>query len=764
MRQMLIHPAWAIQPHLSIAATALQMKYWPMSRRAIAIAAISCLCTVTLLAQSRTTAEPQLPREKIAQQNFGADAPWFLRNIPFLEIDDPAIQQIYYYRWKLYRAHIREIGPQGTTVLEFLPNVPWARQPFTDLNDSASFHITEGRWLRSPTTINNLIDHLYTGGANDRHFSESIAAATNSSTLVTGDPTPALRQLDAMQSIYNGWDDHFDPTRNLYWIEPLLDATEYTISSIDASGAGFTNTPSTGQNHNGFTGGFAFRPSINSYQYANALAIARLATLANKPDLALDYTQRANRLRAAVLQQLWNPTLQHFTDRYQRSTPHVTAGDFIRGRELVGYTPWLYELPPTTQDAPYNTAWQHLLSPSELAGPLGLRTVEPTYPKYLQQYRYDAPTGQPECQWNGPSWPFQTSQALTALANLLDDYPATTLTKSDYLHLLRQYTQQHFLTPNHPDLQEDYNPDTGTPIVGLTRSHHYNHSTYIDLILTGLIGIRPRADNILELDPLIPTTTTPNEQPIRYFALQDVAYHGHNLTILYDADGTRYHSGRGLSIYIDHKHTFGPAPLSRIKIPLPQLRVMGAPGPDSRTRASTTPSPQPSTLKLSSLYITPAPSSAKPRIDLLVNVGIPTGPIATASSTISPTSTSEAIDGRLWFFPEIPNGWSPSPDNTDATSWYSIDLRTPQTISSVELYFFADNQHYIAPSNFHLQYETNNTWQDIPTQTHTPNHPLANGENKITFPPIPTQQLRLLLTNPTHPTTFRLIEIEAFAP
>jgi len=711
------------------------MKYWPMSRRAIALAAISCLCTGALLAQSRTTPEPRLPREKLAQQNFGADAPWFLRNIPFLEIDDPAIQQIYYYRWKLYRSHIREIGLQGATVLEFLPNVPWARQPYTDLNDSASFHIMEGRWLRTPTVINSLIDHLYTGGGNDRHFSESIAAATNASTLVTGDPTPALRNLDAMQSIYNAWDDHFDPTRNLYWIEPLLDATEYTISSIDASSAGFTNTPSTDQNHNGFTGGFAFRPSINSYQYANALAIARLATLANKPDLALDYTHRADRLRTAVLQQLWNPTLQHFTDRYQRSTPYVTAGDFIRGRELVGYTPWLYELPPTTtQDAStYNDAWQHLLNSNELAGPQGIRTVEPTYPKYLQQYRYDAPTGQPECQWNGPSWPFQTSQALTAMANLLDDYPATTITKSNYLHLLRQYTQQHFLTPNHPDLQEDYNPDTGAPIVGLGRSHHYNHSTYIDLILTGLIGLRPRADNILELAPLIPTTTTSNEPPIRYFALQDVAYHGHNLTILYDADGTRYHAGRGLSLYIDHKRTYGPAPLNNIKIPLPP-----------------------------SLPAHPQPT--KPRIDLLVNVGIPTGPTATASSTLSPTSTAEAIDGRLWFFPEIPNGWSPSADNTAPTSWYSIDLRTTQTISSVELYFFADGDHFTVPPSFHLQYQTNNTWQDIPTQTHTPQHPLANGENKITFPPIQTQQLRLLLTNPSHPKTFRLIEIEAFAP
>ena len=204
----------------------------------------------------KAVSEPRLRVERMAAENFGSDAPWFVRNIPFLEIDDPEIQQIYFYRWKLFRSHVREIGEQRTTVVEFLDNVPWARQPYTDLNDSAAFHLMEGRWLRSPATVNSLIDHLYTGGGNDRHFSEWIAAATEKTTFVTGDARPALRQLDAMQHIFNLWDDHLDRERNLYWIEPLLDATEYTISSIDASGAGFEAKASTDQNKNGFTQGF----------------------------------------------------------------------------------------------------------------------------------------------------------------------------------------------------------------------------------------------------------------------------------------------------------------------------------------------------------------------------------------------------------------------------------------------------------------------------------------------------------------------------
>jgi hypothetical protein len=689
-------------------------------------------------AQNSPLKEPAIPREAMSQKYFGADAPWFLSNIPFLEIDDPEIQQIYFYRWKLLRSHIREIGPQGTTILEFLDNVPWARQPYTDLNDSASFHLMEARWMRDPTIVDDLIDHLYTGAANDRHFSESIAAATYATTLVTGDSGPALRHLDTMQYIYNAWDDHFDRARNLYWIEPLPDATEYTISSIDASGAGFTDHPSKDQNHNGFTGGFAYRPSINSYQYANAMAIARIATEARLPDVASDYRERAERLRSAMLVQLWNPELQHFTDRYQRSNPYVTAGDFIRGRELVGYVPWAFELPSHDDSASskaYAEAWSHLLSPDQLAGSHGLRTVEPSYARYLTQYRYDQATGRPECQWNGPSWPFQTSQALTGLANLLDDYPSSAISKADYLRLLRQYTNQHFLSPGKPDIEEDYNPDTGAPIVGLPRSHHYFHSTYIDLILSGLIGIRPRADNVLELDPLVPVQPGTNQR-IRYFALQDLAYHHHDISVFYDEDGSRYHIGAGLSIFVDHRRVSGPGPLAPTRVTL------------SRFSRDITP---------------PTTHTPTQRIDLAVNPGFPDGPIASASSADPAAPVEQAIDGRLWFFPEISNGWSPSPTDIAATSWYQIDLRTPQTIGSIELYFFADGERFAQPSSFQLQYKDGNGWRDIPTQARVPQTSIANGENRIGFPPLRTQQIRIVFKNPPAPARLRLIEAKVFA-
>ena len=145
-----------------------------------------------------------------------------------------------------------------------------------------------------------------------------------------------------------------------------------------------------------------------------------------------------------------------------------------------------------------------------------------------------------------------------------------------------------------------------------------------------------------------------------------------------------------------------------------------------------------------------------------MNPGFPYGPLSSASSADPAAPAEQAVDGRLWFFPEISNGWSPSAPA--GTSWYQIDLRTPQTIGSVELYFFADGEHYQPPPSFQVQYEINAGWKDIPTQARAPQIPLANGENRISFPPVRTQQLRIVFKNPPTPARLRLIEAKTFAP
>lgn len=73
-----------------------------------------------------------------------------------------------------------------------------------------------------------------------------------------------------------------------------------------------------------------------------------------------------------------------------------------------------------------------------------------------------------------------------------------------------------------------------------------------------MIGLRPRMDNTVEVNPLIP------EGKWDYFCLDNVLYHGRNLTILWDKDGSRYQRGKGLHIYVDGKEVGHADTLTRV--------------------------------------------------------------------------------------------------------------------------------------------------------------------------------------------------------
>src|SRR5215510_9257372 len=68
---------------------------------------------------------PAIDHNKLAQEYFQEDAQWYLDNIPFFECSDKQLEQVYYYRWKLYKAHIRNTGNNGYVITEFINHVPW---------------------------------------------------------------------------------------------------------------------------------------------------------------------------------------------------------------------------------------------------------------------------------------------------------------------------------------------------------------------------------------------------------------------------------------------------------------------------------------------------------------------------------------------------------------------------------------------------------------------------------------------------------------
>lgn len=590
------------------------------------------------------------------------------------------------------------------------------------------FHLGEGRWLRDRRYAHDYVDFMYTYHSesatygNDRHFSEAIADAAWRVYLVDGDLSSISPYLSAMETIFDQWEDHYDSTKFLYFIEPLLDATEYTISSIDASGG-----------LDGFTGGDAFRPSINSFQYANARAIANLALATGDTATAATYNARAEALQGNFTASLWNSTFEHFIDRYYVSNEYVTYWDFIRGRELVGLTPWAWDVVP--DEAVYAEAWQHALDTADLRTPAGLSTVEPSYEYYMRQYRYDAASGKKECQWNGPIWPFQTTSVLNALSNLLDHYNQSVITTSDYVTLLRLYAELHY-NDGQLNLVEDYYPNNGSALVELARSPHYFHSGFIDLILGGLVGIRPRSDDVLEINPLVDASVT-------WFRVDNVLYHGHNVSVQWDVDGSHYGT-TGLVVAVDGVHVNASSTLTRL------VSAIDAATPNTIDR--------------------PLAKSVQWQSDS-------TYPVGNASVAGADTEQiHDAIDGRVWFWTDIVNGYDSAVGDGTTSQWFSVDFGAQTDISRAEVAFYegsqpgtytyadgtyaAVNGTFAVPVSYYVQYQNDSgVWTNVTTAVS--DAALANGITNVAWASVTTTSVRLVFT-PASDTQVRLVEFKVF--
>ena len=145
-----------------------------------------------------------------------------------------------------------------------------------------------------------------------------------------------------------------------------------------------------------------------------------------------------------------------------------------------------------------------------MQGKFGPTTAERRSPRYRFEYPH-------ECLWNGPSWPFATTQTLVALANLLNGPPQTVIGAKEYREVLAAYVRsQHIRLANGesiPWIDEDLDPDTGEWIARAilekakqapaNRGRYYNHSGFADLIITGLLGLRPALGDTLVIHPLV---------------------------------------------------------------------------------------------------------------------------------------------------------------------------------------------------------------------------------------------------------------------
>jgi hypothetical protein len=440
---------------------------------------------------------------------------WMVNNVPLFSCPDHNLERTYYFRWWTFRKHIRQT-PDGFVITEFLQPVKHAG-PHNTISCAFGHHVAEGRWMRDQRAIDEYAQFWFRSGPDGgpaEHFhkySSWAAAALYSRYLVTFDRSFLVNLLDDLVLDYERWESERERSDGLFWQYDVADGMEESISGSR-----------TAKN---------VRPTINSYMAANAEAIANIAALANRADVQRHYRAKLVALRQKSVDSLWDPQAGFFKVRFEDD-------GLSDAREAIGFVPWMFNL----AHPEHAVAWGQLKDPSGFWAPCGLTTAERRHPDFRTH-------GTGTCEWDGAVWPFATSQTLGGLCNVLRGPPQSYVDRSDFVDALRTFARSH-QKDGEPYIGEYHDEITGKWLITgpkAKRSRDYNHSTFCDLVISGLIGIVPRADDTVQVDPLLPVDEW------EWFCLDGVYYHGHVLTVIWDRTGNRYGRGSGFAIWTGGK-------------------------------------------------------------------------------------------------------------------------------------------------------------------------------------------------------------------
>lgn len=252
------------------------------------------------------------------------------------------------------------------------------------------------------------------------------------------------------------------------------------------------------------------------YHYKNVRGLALLCDAVGD-DGGSEYHETADKIASSILGKMWDDDTGFFYDLHHETDqkafvknivgiyPHwagITHDGHLRGLEL------LFDGEHFNTSCPFPSVSREC----------------PAYRPY-GSWQGNFMKGRDGCCWCGPSWPYTTGIAIDAIG--IQSKLHGHCYDGQFGHYLREYAWQHFRDRNisKPYLVEHYNAESGEP---LSDEADYNHSFFIDLIMTHVAGITLTPDNV-SFDPL--------DIGLDYFKLENVPVRGDLYTISFKRSG-----------------------------------------------------------------------------------------------------------------------------------------------------------------------------------------------------------------------------------
>jgi hypothetical protein len=394
-------------------------------------------------------------------------------NLPKFSCSDKALEEIYYFRAYTFAKHLKVNRYNQVILTEWLDTESWQKETDGAISCPVGHHISELKWLKNGKQIARDYINFWVNDPEDLYYYNNwFIYAVYDYASQSGDMDFAYSIVDKLTAYFELFESRHKANCGIYKGVDNYDGMELSIS------------------------GYGLRPTINSYVYASAYALSKIYAHGGEKEKAEKYARFAEDLRKQINEKLFvgdfyynrpleeGEEMKRYIPNFSNPTPDYDI------KEEIGYTPFYFGIP----EEKHNIAWKYLMDEKVFLAPYGITTADMSHPLFKFDFNH-------MCLWNGPVWPFATSQTLTGLAKTIRKNEKMPIGKKEYCQLLQQYAQSQYITIDgvkRPWIDEDLDGETGAWIARdwmyerdlpyKDRGVDYNHSSFIDLVLGGLVG------------------------------------------------------------------------------------------------------------------------------------------------------------------------------------------------------------------------------------------------------------------------------------
>lgn len=652
---------------------------------------------------------------------------WWAQNIPYIDVPEPAIKKNIYYRWWLMRFNHLDADIPGQTF-----QFPTSTEGVLGYNNAIvltqPMHIDDLKYLRNPmygygpwlsvgqvSKNGRFLDNPGDPANWSNSYTQYIAeAAWKSYQIHGGQPSIAGNLAKYAEGDVKGQLNFYDHDG-----DRVIEYDWGALTGNDADAVSFH-----------WRSGWLDRAE-GAYQYSGARAAAQAYAATGNTAKANEMNTLATQIQNGLVSQLWNPSRQLFEHR------HVSTNEFVPWKEINNYYPFAVNAIPNTTT--YKQALRLFDDPAEY----------PAFPFYTANQRDKAASGTGSNNFST----INSTVQFRLFSSVLRNYPQQWITTEDYKKLLYWNAWAQYVNGNTqwPDANEFWADWNGSSIQYRSWIHHNILGSSNWTVIEDVAGLRPRNDAQVELSPI--------NIGWSHFVINNLRYRNSDLTIVWDnpSDGIVRYSGvpEGYSIYVNGTRR---ATINQL-VPLVYNPATGAVTTTATVNFSSAATSMQSPTQVVQSDPRVVDIFAKAGVDLTDNLtNLATGATVSASHTGSGASAAAAIDG----FPTNEPFWGAggSPNSQD---WYEVNFGTARTFNEVRLHFKDSrpaSSTYRAPSSYQIQYYNGSSWVNVASQAKTPATPAGNY-NKVTFPAVSAQRMRVLATNASGAKT-GLTEIKIF--